>query len=228
LSGTTSVREAARQANWSIIFLGFGASVATAAIFAMLIRGGGDWNQGLAWERSLMLAIPHRLPFALDLPFLVLPWLSSNTLLFPLVTVGAIWLVRRGRGDIALQIWIVDLGTFVLTPLLKVMFDRARPALWPSRGQFAWASYPSGHAMIGLAVFTTIAIIAYRERGLIWPAIVLAIQLCVSLSSRLYLGMHWPTDIVGGLAVGAVWLAFTLRAFAPRAVAELDASPAAT
>jgi undecaprenyl-diphosphatase len=207
-------RSALRAPNWTLVALGFALSVLTAVAIAEALQASGDWTGGLGWERAFMLWIPRELPFAVDTVFLTLPWLSSNTVVMPLLAIACLWLwVVRKRADLALHLFVVDFGTFLLTPLLKIMYERARPELWPHRGQYAWSSFPSGHAMIGVAVFATIAVLAYRERGLRWPALALAALLAISLYSRVDLGVHWPTDVVGGAAVGLVWLAFTLWAF---------------
>jgi undecaprenyl-diphosphatase len=210
-----------RQPRWSLVAIGFVLAVLTATAIAEGLQATGDWTGGLGWERTIMLSIPNELPWTIDLIFLSLPWLSSNTTVMPIVALACLWLwVVRKRADLALHLFVVDLGTFILTPLLKVLYDRPRPDLWEHRGQYAWSSFPSGHAMIGFAVYATVAYLAYRERGLRWPAVALGILLAISLFSRVYLGVHWPTDVVGGVAIGAVWLAFTLAAFRPRATLE--------
>lgn len=199
---------------WGLVAVGFVLSIAVAAAFAWVLQATGDWTRGLEWERALLASITPDLPFAIDFLFLTLPWLSSNTVVMPLVVIGCLWLWRsRGRADLALHLFVVDLGTFILTPLLKIIYERPRPDLWAHRGQYAWSAFPSGHAMIGIAVFGTIALLAYRERRLRWPAFLLAALLAISLYSRMYLGVHWPTDVLGGAAIGATWLAFTHVAF---------------
>jgi undecaprenyl-diphosphatase len=107
----------------------------------------------------------------------------------------------------------VQLGSLTLNALLKDIFDRPRPELFEQRGQHAWAAFPSGHAIASVSVLLTVAILLRRERGWNWPMRAAVALLVISLYSRLYLGVHWPTDIVGGLLVGLAWLGATLAAF---------------
>ena len=163
-----------------------------------------------------MLGIDRDVPRAFDWLMLGLPWLGTNLTVLPIVALFSLWLWRRkARGDLGLQLVIVSLGSLVMNALLKEMFDRPRPDLWEHRGQYAWASYPSGHAIVCTSVFFTAALMLYRERGWRWPFIVAAALMVVVLYSRLYLGVHWPTDVVGGLLLGVLWLAATQYAFAP-------------
>jgi len=66
-----------------------------------------------------------------------------------------------------------------------------------------------------VSVFFTIALMLFRERGWRWPFAAATTLMVVVLYSRLYLGVHWPTDVVGGVLIGLVWLATTQYAFAP-------------
>ena len=189
---------------------------AVGAGFALVVQASGDWRVGLRWERALLLGIDRTLPAAVDWVMLALPWLGTNLTLLPIIAVASLWLWRRkGRGDVALHLMVTVLGSLILNAVLKDVFDRPRPELWPHRGQYQWAAFPSGHAIVGLAVYFTIARLLHRARGWRWPYLLATTLLCVNLYSRLYLGVHWPTDVLGGLVLGVCWLFFTLYAFAP-------------
>ena len=186
------------------------------AAFALAVKSTGDWRAGLPWERSLLLGIDRSVPTFVDWVLLVLPWLGTNLTLLPIVAIAALWLWRKkGRGELALQLMVTICGSLILNAVLKDVFGRPRPELWPHRGQYQWSAYPSGHAIVGVAVFFTIARMLHRERGWRWPFAAAGTLLVVNLYSRLYLGVHWPTDVIGGLILGVTWLAVTQYAFAP-------------
>jgi undecaprenyl-diphosphatase len=189
---------------------------AVGAAFALLLQASGDWRVGLPWERALLLSIDRTIPTAVDWMMLALPWLGTNLTLLPIIAVASLWLWRKKRrGDLALHLMITVLGSLILNAVLKDVFGRPRPELWPHRGQYQWAAFPSGHAIVGLAVYFTIARLLQRARGWRWPYVLATALLAVNLYSRLYLGVHWPTDVLGGLMLGVCWLFATLYAFAP-------------
>ena len=199
----------------------------------------GEWVRGVLWERDLLESV-HRVELGtlLDWTMLIVPWFGTNITLMPLTFVAAAWLVRRGQAVLAMHLVIVQVGTLTLSALLKALYERPRPDLWEPRGQFAWASYPSGHAIATVAVLFTIAIMLRRARGWRWPFAVAIGMLAITVYSRLYLGVHWPSDVIAGLLIGVVWLLSTLVAFrpaegvgtspaggAPRAISEISPSP---
>ena len=205
-----------RRATWGWMLAGMAIAFVVGAAYASVLRGTGEWASGLAWERALMLRV-HALgePPILEAVMLTLPWTGTNLTLMPIIVGVAIWLSRRGRGELAAQLLLVEAGCYFLNLLLKHAFDRPRPDLWPPRGQYAWPSFPSGHAIIAVALFFTIAIMLHRERGWRWPYAAAAILMSINLYSRIYLGVHWPTDVIAGLLIGVVWLVCTLIAFRP-------------
>lgn len=191
-------------------------SSSVGALYALRLQASGDWRTGLPWERALMLSIDRTVPVAFDWLMVGLPWLGTNVTLLPIIALVSLWLWRqKGRGELALQLLIVSLGSLIMNAALKDAFGRPRPDLWEHRGQYAWSSYPSGHAIVCASVFFTLALMLFRERRWRWPLAAAAVLMLVILYSRLYLGVHWPTDLVGGLLVGLIWLAATEYAFAP-------------
>jgi membrane-associated phospholipid phosphatase len=210
-----------RAGSW--IVGGYVAALLIGMVFAYLLRETGNWDQGLAWEREFMLRTHVRFPHAVDALLIALPWLGTNITLIPLVAAVSVWLiVKRHRPDLAVHLIIVQLGSFTLNFVLKEIFDRPRPDLFELRGQHAWAAFPSGHAIASVSVLLTAAILLRREHGWRWPLPLAIALLLISLYSRLYLGVHWPTDIVGGVLIGLVWLGATLAAFRGPAVPQRE------
>ena len=199
---------------WWLIIAGYVLAFLAGVLFADYLRTWGDWHDGLRWERAFMRAIHVPLPRWLDSAMTAIPWLGTNITLLPLSAITAIWLGRWKRlYHDALYVVVVQVGSLSLNPALKFLLDRDRPNIIPRRGWYGWAAYPSGHAIAGSAVLVTLAIVLYRVKGWRWPSYVLGPLLLVSLFSRVYLGVHWPTDVIGGALVGGIWLGFTYVAF---------------
>ncbi|MDF2774882.1 MAG: phosphoesterase PA-phosphatase-like protein [Geminicoccaceae bacterium] len=200
----------------TVTVVGFVLAFAIGAGVAVWLQSTGDWSLGLPWERELLLSMDPSAPAVIDWIMLALPWLGTNLTLAPIIAGFAFWLWRKKkRPEIAMELVLAVLGSLLLNALMKDVFDRPRPDLWPRRGQYEWAAYPSGHAIVGIAVYFTITRVIYRELRWKWPYGVAIALLAISLYSRLYLGVHWPTDVIGGLLLGAAWLAVVQIAFAP-------------
>ena len=201
---------------WAIIAAGFAAAYATGVLFALAIHSQGNWSQGLPWERDLLFTIHGfgPLPLPLDFLMLVFPWFGTNISLMPVIGIVVVWLWKKERRPhLAMWLLVVQLGSYALNPMLKGTFDRVRPDLFPKRGWYGWTSFPSGHAIASISVLFTIAIMLHKELGWRWPYLVVAIIAAGSAYSRVYLAVHWPTDVIGGLLVGGVWLWACYQAF---------------
>jgi len=183
--------------------------------FAAWAKTYGNWEHGAAWERSVILwTHAHQPPRWLDALLYASPWLGTNITLIPGVLLGVWWLwSRMKRPHYAMRLLIVQIGSYSLNPALKALYDRPRPDLFPRRGWYGWSSFPSGHAIASISVLFTVAAILYRERGWRWPYWVLVPVSLMSLYSRVYLGVHWPIDVIAGAVVGVIWLLMTSVAF---------------
>ncbi|MBW4562769.1 MAG: phosphatase PAP2 family protein [Mojavia pulchra JT2-VF2] len=119
-----------------------------------------------------------------------------------------IWSTYNKRLWEATTLGITAVGAMGLNYLLKARFGRARPALWDWIIDVAHYSFPSGHAMASIAIYGFISYTLAKQfpqwQGRIFS---LTMALIVAIGfSRLYLGVHWPTDVAAGYALGLVWL----------------------
>ena len=127
-----------------------------------------------------------------------------------LATVGVIgWLLLARKRRMALLV-AVTVGTGIaVSLLLKEAFDRPRPDLVPHGSIVYTRSFPSGHSMMAAVVyFTLAALLARVQPHPRLKAYVLGIALAVVVLvgvSRVYLGVHWPTDVLAGWTAGLVW-----------------------
>ncbi len=98
-------------------------------------------------------------------------------------------------------------GSALLNLATKQFFQRDRPALWESIAPEHTFSFPSGHAMGSATLAVTVSLLCWHTRWR-WPVVVLAALFAVTVgASRIYLGVHYPSDILGGWAAGAAWVA---------------------
>jgi len=127
--------------------------------------------------------------------------------LLTLATLGFL-LMSHKRGA-AILVAVSVAGGALLSSLLKSGFDRARPDVVPHLVEVTSASFPSGHAMLSTVTYLTLAalLVQVQEKRRVQIYLLASgLALCLMIgASRLYLGVHWPTDVLAGWCVGAAW-----------------------
>ena len=163
-------------------------------------------RQRFAFEAPLLLAIHARAMPALDGLAVLLNFVGGWQGMVPLgaAILVVVWL-RKHRNALFFAVSVG--GAALLSYAMKFAFHRPRPELWPRLVTEPGASFPSGHAMFSAALAAALMFLAWRTPYR-WLAVVLGTlwTLVVGLS-RLYLGVHYPTDVLVGWLAGTAWVA---------------------
>ncbi|RFA29297.1 PA-phosphatase [Alkalilimnicola ehrlichii] len=100
-------------------------------------------------------------------------------------------------------------GGLILSTVLKIVIDRPRPDLISYEAAVYTASFPSGHSMMAAVTYLTLAVLLARiqpQRRLKIYLVAIAIAVTIAVGvSRVYVGVHWPTDVLAGWVAGAAW-----------------------
>lgn len=146
------------------------------------------------------------LPFAREMTAL-----AGTPVLTVVTTVLAGWFAVRREWTLMAILLAAVLGETLLANGLKALFDRPRPDIVPHLVHATGKSFPSGHATSAAAVYLTMAaLVASDVKNRAARAYVFSVAVILALivgASRVYLGVHYPTDVIGGLSFGAAWAA---------------------
>lgn len=128
-------------------------------------------------------------------------------LFFTLVIAGYLWL--EGKHRLAWFLLAATLSGVAVSHLLKLAFARPRPSVVPHLSHVMTSSFPSGHSMLSAVVYLTLGALvaaAVPERRLkVYVLLVAVLVTLVVGASRVYLGVHYPTDVLAGWLAGLVW-----------------------
>lgn len=119
------------------------------------------------------------------------------------------FLIRTRRWHRAILVTVGVGGAAAITSILKLIFARDRPELWQVLEYESTYSFPSGHATLSFALAMCIVLLLWRTKWRWHIAGVALIYIVVIGFSRLYLGVHYPTDILAGWVVAGTWVIAT-------------------
>jgi undecaprenyl-diphosphatase len=186
---------------WTLIAL---VSAFALAIFAdvgedVAEKSTGPFDNAVrAWFLSHQNPVVYKIAYAIT-------WIGAPTMMIILAIAAGAWFYhRRGRSQAGVVVAAPAAGG-LLSGGIKLLYGRARPAGAAVFNEQSF-SFPSGHAATSAAVMVTLCYVLAREQIISWPTAIVvggSVPLLVGIS-RLYLDVHWTTDVVGGWAVGLV------------------------
>jgi undecaprenyl-diphosphatase len=195
--------------------LGYGVLAVICLVLFLLLTAAVITGRTEEWDTRLMLALAAERQTWLTWGMKVLSVAGSGAVEIPLALLLILGLWLRGRKPEARWYTAAVLSGWALYALAKLAVHRPRPHVISRLMHGAgWYSYPSGHSMLAPLVFG-LGIIAWAAP---WPspllrrsALALAALLAIGVGiSRIYLGAHYPTDVIGGLLLGTAWSALWL------------------
>ncbi len=143
--------------------------------------------------------------------------LGSFTILGFVLIVTVIYLALSGKGRTAVFVTLSVIGGTIASTGLKMLFDRPRPDVEAATRVFT-ASFPSGHATVSAVVYLTLGLLlaeAFSDRPLKAYFIGLGVFITAAVGiSRIYIGVHYPTDVLAGWSIGLAWALLCWTAYA--------------
>jgi membrane-associated phospholipid phosphatase len=188
------------------------AGIATWAFgeFAETVMAG----QTQAFDEAVLRWIGAHHTATLDAIMLEITSLGTGSAVLMLVIVAALFLALTRHRYSAALLLAATAGGWPLNIVLKNYFERPRPHVFEWGTHVMSSSFPSGHAMSATIVYTTVAYLAARLQSRIWERavtmILTALVILAISASRVYLGVHYPSDVAAGMIIGIGWSAFCM------------------
>jgi undecaprenyl-diphosphatase len=217
-SPATSLVRGLRDLSLSPLPVAMVAVVAAGAWGFIELAGEISEGEVAAFDQSLLLWFrdPANLsqpigPHWFEIAMADLTTLGGTAVLLTLVAVVVGFMLFAGMPGPALFTVLSIGGGTAFSQLLKALYDRPRPDLVEHLAAIQTASFPSGHATMATIVYLTLAAMIVRlvegHTLRVYVMVVAVVLSAVVGVSRVYLGVHWPTDVMAGWALGAAWAA---------------------
>lgn len=195
-------------ATWRRLFVAFLAFVIPLLLFVQLADEVGE-QETLRYDEQVLLAIYSLSSDTLDRIIGATTDLGY-TWWVGLVTIVAVSLcVKRRNYKNALVVVVGVVGSAIINLLLKLFFQRDRPELWERLITENSYSFPSGHAMASASLAAVIIVILWPTKWRYFALAIGSVYVMYIGFTRMYLGVHYPTDIIAGWLVATSWVAIT-------------------
>ena len=155
----------------------------------------------------------HQTPLLTSV-MLEMTYLGTGTVVLAIVGVAALFLWHTEHKISARLLLAATIGNILLNGALKLVYHRQRPSVFAWQTTAVSSSFPSGHAMSATVVYGTVAYLLMRLQKHRWArmltltgAVILIVLICLT---RLYLGVHYPSDVIGGVIIGLAWASFCM------------------
>jgi undecaprenyl-diphosphatase len=163
----------------------------------------------LSVDQSVLTSVGEHRSSVVTSAMRTVTWLGSAAVLYPATFVLALYWRRRERDWRPGAMLAAGLaGSTVLYNVFKRITERPRPPASDALGTYSHWSFPSGHATQCTAFFAMLLVLTWlagRPRLWLWAIVAAVVALAVG-ASRIYLGAHWVTDVLGGYALGGAWV----------------------
>ncbi len=174
-------------------------------VFGELAEEVWESDGGFSWDAPILLAIHRTARPSLDTFAIFCTKIGVFWGVFPFATLSAMYLFLK-KYWFRLTYWLVVLsGSIVINRSVKVLLHRARPHLWQSPAPELDYGFPSGHVMSSMTLVAALLILTRKTRWRWTVATVGGAFVVLIAWTRLYLGVHYPSDILAGWAVSIAW-----------------------
>lgn len=192
-------------AHWRSLLLLFTGVYLPLQIFELLAVKLWQYEAGFPWDLPILLAVHSTVQPTLDIVAVVLTKFGSFWTVTPILCAIAIVLSQRKRWRSLAYLLTTALGSAIINRTAKMLIHRVRPQLWVSGAPEFDFAFPSGHAMTSMTLVAMLLILTWATS---WRWLVLTVgslYILVIGWTRLYLGVHFPSDIVAGWMVAIAW-----------------------
>jgi membrane-associated phospholipid phosphatase len=213
MSWVVASRPRASGAVGAALILGLVMIIAAGYVSGSVLRALVSWSSPAVDTSIQQFIVDHRATWP-DAIMQSLTIAGDSTVILLLAVGGGLILCRLAHSPRPLGLLLATyVGARAIETVVKVLVRRPRPPAADALGDFSRFAYPSGHATYAMAMYVMLAILVMsitprRYGGLIPRALIpvtASLILLVGIS-RIYLGAHWTTDVVGGFGLGAFWI----------------------